>query len=366
MMNLSPEVFVQTEDYFIELISRSLACGIGNNKYGLLPPSQIKESSSDIRIQEKITGQVEICLQKCNALTRGGYLIGFEPSPEEYIVKNCSLEKGRTGRNNIWNIILSFNPSLRIPTGIPDINEDPPRHPDVVPSISLSVLAENEINSSKLSPQQLIIGKILEEGEQYRIDTDYIPPSICMAAHPLLLSYYNQFVLLLDDLEKASKDIVAKVRNKDKPSGLALNIEGVCHELMRYISNIYFSFRNNGMYWNPSETLNCFAGLAHLYYVCLHFISVKEREEMLNYFCEWEEITPGSFEGFISKILELQYDHNNISLMMEPVHGFLSMLTQLWTKLSQLEFIGQHKDNLIVSDKRLNKDNMSKSKWTVL
>ena len=120
------------------------------------------------------------------------------------------------------------------------------------------------------------------------------------------------------------------------------------------------------MYWNPSETLNCFAGLAHLYYVCLHFISVKEREEMLNYFCEWEEITPGSFEGFISKILELQYDHNNISLMMEPVHGFLSMLTQLWTKLSQLEFIGQHKDNLIVSDKRLNKDNMSKSKWTVL
>ena len=54
MMNLSPEVFVQTEDYFIELISRSLACGIGNNKYGLLPPSQIKESSSDIRIQEKL------------------------------------------------------------------------------------------------------------------------------------------------------------------------------------------------------------------------------------------------------------------------------------------------------------------------
>lgn len=66
------------------------------------------------------------------------------------------------------------------------------------------------------------------------------------------------------------------------------------------------------------------------------------------------------------KVLEMQYDHNNIDNSMKLIYDFLDIQAQLWTRLSLLEYIGQHKENIIVSDKRLIDKNSQKGNWTVL
>lgn len=364
MMEISPEHFRQTEDFFIGLVCDSLSTGIDNHKYGLLPPPAGEKQSTEIDIQEKVTGNVEIRLRKCNAMTKDGYLIRFHPAPKDYIISNCLQEMDNSVDD--WYIILNFDPFKRTPSGIPDVEEEPLRHPDVEPSVGLSIMPFEAINSGKLNAQQLIIGKMLKQGERCRIDENYIPPCTNMISHPSLINYYNDFALLVDDLEKASKEIIVKVRNKENPTQLALNIEMLCRNFMSYIATIYFSFRNIGLYWTPIRLAECFSNLAHIYYVGLSFMSIVQKEELLNYFHEWSEISPGVFEKKLAEVLEMEYDHNNIASSMKLIHDFLKVQAQLWTKLSLLEYIGQHKENIIVADKRLNEENNRKSNWNVL
>lgn len=364
-MELTPEYFRQTEDFFISLISDSISTTLDNHKYGLLPPLKGEQQSTLIDIQENVTGNVEIRLRKCNAITNGGYLIRFNPAPEDYIISNCLQDIVNSGRNE-WYIILFIDPYKRIPTGTPDPEEEPLRHPDVEPSVELLIMPFEAVNSQKLNAQQLIIGKIKKQGERYRIDENFVPPCTHMISFSSLINYYNNFASFINNIEKASKEIIVKVRNKENPSQLAFNIEMICRNFMRYISTIYFSFRNNGLYWTPIKMTECFSNLAHIYYVSLSFMSITEKEELLNYFHEWSEISPGIFEKKIAEVLEMQYDHNNIDHSMKLIYDFLDIQAQLWTRLSLLEYIGQHKENIIVSDKRLIDKNSQKGNWTVL
>lgn len=364
-MELTPEYFRQTEDFFINLISDSISTGLDSHKYGLLPPLKGEQQSTLIDIQENITGNVEIRLRKCNAITNGGYLIRFNPAPEDHIISNCLQDMANSGKDE-WYIILFIDPYKRIPVGTPDPEEEPLRHPDVEPSVELLIVPSETINSQKLNTQQLIIGKIQKQGDRYKIDENFIPPCTHMISYSSLINYYNNFASFINNIEKASKEIIVKVRNKENPSQLAFNIEMICRNFMCYISTIYFSFRNNGLYWAPIKMTECFSNLAHIYYVSLSFMSIAEKEELLNYFYEWSEISPGIFEKKLAEVLEMQYDHNNIDNSMKLIYDFLDVQAQLWTKLSLLEYIGQHKDNIIVSDKRLIDSNRQKGNWTVL
>lgn len=364
-MGLTPDYFRQTEDYFIALISDSISTGLDSHKYGLLPPLKGEQQSTLIDIQENVTGNVEIRLRKCNAITNGGYLIRFNPAPEDYIISNCLQDMVNSGKNE-WYIILFIDPYKRIPVGIPDPEEEPLRHPDVEPSVELLVMPFEAINSQKLNARQLIIGKIQKQGERYKIDEHFIPPCTNMISYSSLINYYNSFASFINNIEKASKEIIVKVRNKQNAGQLAFNIEMICRNFMSYISTIYFSFRNNGLYWTPIKMAECFSNLAHIYYVSLSFMSIAEKEELLNYFHEWSEISPGIFEKKLIEVLEMQYDHNNINISMKLIYDFLDIQAQLWTRLSLLEYIGQHKENIIVSDKRLSDNNIQKGNWTVL
>lgn len=353
--------FKQSENHFIEMDSKNLSISLGKYKYGLLPPQSDEKSSNQIQIQETVTGSIKICLLKCNAVTNGGHYIQFSPSPEEYLIKTLTPDTDNNASE--WSILLTVNPYLRVPYGIPDEEEDPPRHPDVVPQIKLSILKVTEINYQTLDACQLIIGKIKRNGQKYLIDNSFIPPCTNMMAHPSLISYYNKFGSMLETLEKDSMNIIQKIQNKEISSPLAQHIESICRELIKYIASLYFSFRNTGLLWSPIEITNCFSCLAHVYYINLAYITARDREELFNYFYEWEETTPGTFNTRIKNAVELEYDHNNLSLMMETIDGFISTLARLWSKLSQLEYIGQHKESIIISEKVIQQEKQNNKRW---
>lgn len=349
-MYMSPDLLRQLEDYFFELQSECTALGLNNFRYGLLPLNEETSAEHGIVIQEKITGSIEMRLFRCRAITQGGYLIDYPPETTDCLVRNFTFTEETVNNDQTWDVILSISPYNRTLSGIPAEDEDPPRHPDAVPTVDFSILPANQINEDKLNPQQLVIGKIKKRGERYEIDTNYIPPCICMTAHPQLMRYYNQLVTMMGSLENASRDIVRKIKDKEKNSSLAGNIEKLCQEIMRHISTVYFSFRNIGANWSPYETVNYFSSLAHVFYVGLSFLSVQEREELFNYFYEWQIVVPGKFEASLSQLIEMRYNHNDIYTMIGTVMEFMTALTDLWIKLGELEYIGLHKRSVIVSE----------------
>ena len=373
-MKISKENLKQTEDYFIDVVRDATNMRLTDYNFGLLPPYKGEKISGDFEIIERITNHVEIELRKCNAITPGGCRITINPVDQtDYLRLDYPFEddvdvtEGEDG-NLYWDVILVVRPFDRIPLGAPDPEETPPRHPDSGKSYSLFIKPAGQINSEDFGMHHLIIGRVAKIGDRYEVDRTYIPPCTSMSSHPDLKKYYESFGKYLNDIEISSHKIIQKIHEQEnKSSTIANNIKLVCEHLLTYIATVYFNFRNTGRDYAPHETINTFSSLAHTTFVSINFINKKQKEEMLNYFYEWSDITPGNFVEIHTDMLEVTYNHHDIRRMMDKTEYFLMEFAKLWIKLSTLEYIGQHKENIVVAEKIQKIDvTTRRSEWTII
>lgn len=103
--------------------------------------------------------------------------------------------------------------------------------------------------------------------------------------------------------------------------------------------------------------------LANEIKLTLDFMPEKEKEEMLNYFKEWNQISPAAFVELVGLVIDLDYDHNNIYESFVPVLNLLARLSELFEKLSQLDLIGSRKQkDIFVRELDVNEGKPAKKK----
>ncbi|WP_148660888.1 type VI secretion system membrane-associated complex protein TssK [Marinilabilia salmonicolor] len=367
-MNVSSMHFRQTEDFFLDYISNAFKLNLLPGVYGFLPSSGLVAEEM-IRITGKADESVVIEVLFCQAITSSGILFDFNAKTDGYrlnaVLNNTSKENNYHKKLQFWNIILTSEPFNRTPSGQLDPMETPPRQPDTDFSYSLTVVPTDG-SAIEIKGHSLVIGRIRKNSHHYEIDHNYIPACITMSGNEALNSYYHQFSDLLQSLIRSSKAIISKIQNSPRDQILADNINLVCKEILRYCSGIYFDFRNNGLKESPLKTVIHFSSLAHTIYVSLSFFKESDKEELLKYFYEWSDVTPGSFEEILTNMVDLKYDHENLRTVMLQVEGFLRVFTELWGKLNQLEFIGKHKENIVVSERIQMAGKESKTGYTFL
>jgi hypothetical protein len=360
----------QTENYFIERLAGNLGSRLNKNNYGLLPAPDGRSDSAEFDISERITGKTEIKLRRCNALTAGGYRISYNPEQSDCLLYTHSFEASEesgSAETHYWDVILTINPFQRVPSGVPDAQTMPPHHPDATEYYGLSIAPQGSANHDQLGAYHLVIGRIRQKEGSYEVDSNYIPPSASMSSHSGLIRYYEDFGIYLNDVERASGNIIFKIGNRTQNSPLAYHICSLCEEVNRYIASIYFVYRNEGRSMPPVHIVNYFSTLAHICYMGLNFIGKMEKEELLKYFYEWSDVSPGSFDDLLANTLSIIYEHNSIRSVMLQIESFLRVFSELWLKLSTLEYIGQHKDNIVVSERTYQTEAVkSKGGWTIL
>ncbi len=352
-MNVSSLHFKQTENFFLSYVSEVLKLSLTPGIYGLLPSSEINLDDR-IRISEQANGSIAVEVLYCYAVTPSGIVIKYNSEVDGYrlntILKDPSKESKYNTKEKLWNIILSAEAYNRIPSGELDPMETPPRKPNADFSYTLTAVPTDG-STQRIKGHSLVIGRIQESSEHYEIARDYIPACITMSGTPALKGYYRNFYELLQSLMRNSKSILSKINSSAKNQTLSFNISLLSKELLRYSSGIYFDFKNNGQNESPIKTVNHFSSLANTIYVSLSFFKESEKEELLKYFYEWTDITPGAFEELLTDMIDLEYDHENLRTVMLQVERFLTVFSQLWVKLCQLEFIGKHKENIVVSER---------------
>jgi len=366
-MNINRNHLIQLEDHFINQNCEYQNFGLTKVNYGLLPFKKGEPISGDFDISELVTGALEVRLNRCHAITSDGYLIDFNSDEEESLIASFNATEESSQENDQrWDVILTADPFSRRPSGIPDEKEKSPRHPNVLPKYVLNILPAGQINANELGRHHLVIGRLRKNGNRYEVDANFIPPCTSISSHPDLKSYYLKFGKFIDSIEKASKDIISKVENTERQSELANNIEMMCHNIILYIATIYFSYRNEGQYFSPLRFLNVFSVLAHICYVSLDFMNKSEKEELLKYFHEWSDVKPGEYDTILRLNAGLLYDHNDIRRLMVTVEQFLYLFNQLWTTLSSLEYIGKHKENIVVAERSKHQGETKESRWSLL
>jgi len=93
----------------------------------------------------------------------------------------------------------------------------------------------------------------------------------------------------------------------------------------------------------------------------------REKEEMQNYIYEWSNISPHNLDTLLSTVAEINYNHNNCGEHLNDIKMLLDNLVAAFRKLSELDYIGQRRENIIVNEQQIGEDN-SKNKigWSFL
>lgn len=365
-MNIRAKDLIMTENFLMQNIFMAKQAFLPSLGYGLIPETQSdgREQGTDVEVYHTVTDKVEILVTRCLGITPSGYVVNYNSCNSEglsLVIPAETIRKDSVGNTNRWNILLNVFPYERVLSGTPDNSSMPPRYPYIEPEYTLSL---SSIGDRRISPFSLIVGRIRMEGERFMLDYAYIPPCTNLSAHSELIHYYRYFGQMFNAIEKSSKDIVNKVMNRSDSSPIAINMAGLCKDILQYIAVCYFDYRNFGAYWHPGKLIGCYSSLAHICLNALSYLEKNEKEDLMQYFYEWSDINPGVFESLLNDAIDIEYNHLDMQSAFFSIENFLKAWSELWQMLSSLDYIGRHKENIVIGERNhLSEKNIS-SEWT--
>jgi hypothetical protein len=369
-MKINREHLVYTENYFVSQMCETFSSHINAYNYGLLPSVGSDQSPNDFTVENTATREVEIILKSCDAITLSGLRITIDASsfPEglKYTTAFSGSEAGAQEADKTYFLVITINPFQRQPFGELDPEEVPPRHPYTMPKIALALMEEAGVSKDTTGGYFLIVGRVTRTSKGFYKDESFIPPCASIRSHILLINHYNTFGSVLNEVQVNAFSIVQKIKNRQQKSDLALHIRMLCEALLQYVAQSYFSFRNIAHQQPPIYTVENFSSLANVIYTCLNTMSEKDKEEMLKYFYEWCDVMPSNLESQLTTCVGIRYDHLNIGKTMEQVQQLLTSLALIMGRLNTLEYIGQHKENLVVKEETMQTAKKEKTGWSIL
>lgn len=68
------------------------------------------------------------------------------------------------------------------------------------------------------------------------------------------------------------------------------------------------------------------------------------KEELINYFMEWCDVSQGELEGAITSLTHQSYHHLDINDSIRQVSSFVRLIAQLFASLARLDYIGKKRE----------------------
>lgn len=365
-MKISKDHLVQQEDFMIDSIRDSNSIQINSYNFGLLPINDKFGDKTIYELQSTATNDAQLIIKKCTAVTLAGYRIELF----DYKVNIRNLAKNMTQDqedvDGQFYILASVNPFDHISFGEIDADEIPPRHPFTKPNYRIELVDVSILNSSYSGGNYLVLGKVAMKSGMAQIDANFIPPCSSVDSHPKLVEYYNSYSNSLSNLRQYAFKIIQKTAHKNQNITLADNVKTLCRTIVNNIGQNYFQFKNLATEQPPIFLINIFSQLALQLYNDTQLMVQAELEEMLNYSLEWSEITPHSLLNQLTLSAEINYDHHNTGEYFFNINQMLKSLELIFGKLSELDYIGQKKENIIVNEQEVRSNNDPKIGWSVI
>ncbi len=199
------------------------------------------------------------------------------------------------------------------------------------------------------------------------MDKEYIPPTSKIKYHPALLLFQKRAATVLVNLRNYCLIINRKNQNKFANNKLASNTFKLCLKVLDFVAEYLFQYSQTAEERPPIFISQSISVLGNYFSNELAIIPETEKEELLQYFYEWVDIKPSELEQIIGDVIEMRYTHTEIYNMLKNVDHFIAVIERLWKKLSDLEYIGQRKDNIVVSeDKRALRETQQQNSWSII
>lgn len=366
-MKISQKHFTAQENHFLDSLRDTASYAVNQFNYGLLPVKDGISEYSTFDIYNSATNDVQLIIKQCHAITPAGYRIAISnfsinvnslPSFNSRIISNDG--------DGQFYILISVNPFDHVPAGEFDPEETPPRHISTLPKYHVEIVPVSSVNNERSGGNYIVAGRILFTNGLVNADAAFIPPCTSVHSHPVLLNYYNEFAKKIAGLQQFAVRIIQKNNFKNQNSVLAESIKKLSEIMLNEFAGSYFYYRNTVHQLAPVYLINVFAQLAHALYNAIEIMPPKDKEEMLNYCFEWSDVAPHILLNQLSAVIEINYNHHQNGEYMQTISKLMQSLHDIWEKLSGLEYIGQHKENIVVKEQAITQVVKEKKGWSVL
>lgn len=354
-MKINKSHFTDVQNFISDSVRDSISVHTSMINYGLLP---VKDP---IKINLIIDNHqlLRIRVEQCHAVTPNGSRVEIGTDVSESL--NISIpypeavRELKENENTVLLACISVNPFKRTPYGEPDPEENPPRYPYTLPEYTLNLIPENEMkNTVGFGTHYLTIGKILVSHGESKIDEDYIPPCVSVSSHPKLQDLYTEIDRFYGQIELSATQIARKIYAKRQTNELAVMMELMSDKTLNYLGTEINRFRWLSPHMPPVEMLVSVVALARILKNFIDARSGAGKEELLNYFAEWCNVSQGDFDAIFSDPINSDYDHNRMDAMISKIKRFMKTLEDLFAILSRLDYIGKKRDGSIFVSENTN------------
>jgi hypothetical protein len=360
-----------TKDHFINNYFNSITTvndytnvRLNNFNYGIV--DEATDTSFEMETKAN-NSNLEVALNKCHCIAKNGHLIVFNTDiyGEDFPQASLFGSSLDPNANDTFYVIVSVNPYNLIPVGIPDPEVVPLHHPNAAPEIKLHIINKNEVNATFLEGCFLILKKYDFKNGAFVEDTKYIPPVSKLKNNKMLADFNRRAIMELDAIYDFSIKIHKKNIHNSMNNKLVLNTFTLCEKIIKFYSETIFFLKNRALEEPPIFMLEKIVILSNSLMATLSLMDEKEKEMLLQYYYEWVDVKPSELLQVISQTNGVTYDHNDIYETLQKTDQFIGILKKLWKKLSELEYIGVRKENIVISEETKTAAPKSKT-WSIL
>jgi len=343
-MKINKTHFIEQENAFLTVSVESAVAGINKVNYGLLPAGSLEEDALDLSISMDGQDSVNIQLKLCKAITKGGYRINITPEISDYLEQAGQALKTNfsfTEEKEDCYVVLSVNPFVRLPFGNANTDEEPPRHPYVLPEYKIHIIQQEEINSEEFGLNHLTISKITFDNGVAALADDFIPPCCSVQSHQDLRYVFDEIDTYLHTLDNYCLNIIQKIRQKEQSNHLAKMVQTITENMMQYLGSILPNFKLYQKHQPPVVFISSLVALARVLKQNIDIYANAGKEELLNYLSKWSGDDAGHLENVLGEMIELQYQHTDINKSLIQIPAFTKLTLTLFKKLKELDYIGE-------------------------
>ena len=349
-MKINKSHFLSMQDNVSQLVNDAIGIHTTPMSYGLLDSGNQNKESTKITLGIDNHKLLRVRVEECHAITPNGSRIEISKSNTDALDLNIPYPEDtyeiKEGEQLVLLACISVNSMTRIPFGEPDPEEVPPRYPYTQPEYKLHLIKADQFRSGiGYGGYYLAIGKILI-GETTVLDQDYIPSSMTVACHPKLVDMQSQIARSFGQIEIYSVQISQKINRIQQAGLLAYAMMQLADNASYYLGNCLTQFRWFSLHQHPAAMLSTVLSFAR---VIKNFIDSKSgagKEELLNYFAEWCDLSQGDLEILFTTLINVGYDHVHIDKTASLTMNFLYKIEKLFETLSKLDYIGKKKENI--------------------
>lgn len=353
----------------MESLYRSTEERLTDYNYGLGKSFDNSNENVEFAINGESLDTLSVRLKMCNAITRSGLpVLFYEGLYGDYVPTATLTDKNPLPMDdNSYLILVAVNPNKLIPVGEPDPEEVPLHHPYVLPHIDLYLLPKVQVNKTFYNKNFLVIGEIKTHGNTFSIDRQYIPPLQKAAYHDGVKVFISQLTHTLHAIKEDIRLIYSRNLSDKRRDVLANNTFILCEAFTGFYDRHIFFIEQIAKEQSPIFLVQTVNELANGLISALQTLPETIREELLQYYYEWTNITPSDFMHSIDSVVGITYNHVDIGASLRVLGGFMTLLGTMFHKMGELEYIGLVRENIVVSEESSSPlPEEKKKKWSFM